>query len=73
MMPESTDHDILIRLDEKVDTMLVWQKTHVGDHRVQEKRVTQLEQWRWRWGGIAVVLIFLLTLAGNLAMRLVAP
>lgn len=65
-MPEHLDHDILIRLDEKMDTVVEWQREYAP-------RIAALEAWRWKWVGAMGVLVLLLTFIGNVAARVVAP
>jgi hypothetical protein len=59
--PETTDHDLLIRIDERLDTLttVVHQmKADMQDRFKQdEDRITALERWRWYVaGGMASVL-----------------
>jgi hypothetical protein len=52
-MPEPTsDHDLLIRLDEKVSGMVGKLDSMTNDH---ESRIRALERWRWYAAGIGTL------------------
>ena len=60
---EGSDHDILIRLDEKMDAVRDWQTEHMTKcHTVHDKhdaRLRTLEEWKWKEAGVLGVLVFL--------------
>ena len=62
MIPD--DHDILIRLDEKMDAVLAWEQEHMAKcHSVHDKhdvRITKLEEWRWKEVGALALLVLCL-------------
>lgn len=56
------DKELLVRIDERVGTILT--RLEEGDQRfaAHSKRIRTLEQWRWFLAGGLVVLAFLLKL-----------
>lgn len=60
------DHDLLIRLDEKLDNVLA----RMGP---LERRVTVLEEWKWKWAGAMAVGVFLINFLGTVAARALTP
>ena len=65
-MPETqTDHDLLIRLDEKVGTLIQKVDGLTDDH---EKRIKALENWRWYAAGLGTAAG---AIAGFIATRFV--
>ena len=72
---EANDHDLLIRMDEKMDAVLAWQTEHMAKchatHEKHEGRLTKLEEWKYREAGALAVLVFLLQFAGEWMMGLV--
>ena len=73
----SDDHDLLIRMDEKLDhlsTQFVVHVTLEGTERAKlDIRVAKLEEWKWRWVGAVAVLVLVLTFVGNTAARFIVP
>ena len=61
-----SDHDILIRMDEKMtgirDRFIEHVQAEEVRHVRHETRLTALEQWRWKWVGAIAVLMFLFNL-----------
>jgi hypothetical protein len=55
-MGEENDHDLLIRLDEKVSQLINQVSSLTNDH---EERIRNLEKWRWYVVGIASTLSIL--------------
>lgn len=51
MAAQKTDHDLLIRIDERQDVMI--EKVDKMDKRLgkQNGRIRKLENWRWYLGG----------------------
>lgn len=62
-----SDHDLLVRIDERMDTVLDWQQEHMQKcHAVHDKhegRLEKLEEWKWKEAGALSLLVVLLTLA----------
>lgn len=58
----SDDHDLLIRMDEKLDNVL--QRLEPLEHRV-----TILEEWKWKWAGGIAVAILLFNFVSTVAAR----
>lgn len=58
----SDDHDLLIRMDEKLDNVL---------QRLAplEQRVTVLEEWKWKWAGAIALAVFVFNLVSTVAAR----
>lgn len=69
------DHDLLIRMDEKLTQLSIQFIGHVTQETKERsdlsQRVDRLEEWKWKWAGAMAVSVFLLTLLGNVAARLV--
>lgn len=61
-MTEMSDHDRLIRMDEKMDQVLRWQDDHVkrchATHQDHEDRLRGLETWKWKETGALAVFVF---------------
>ena len=71
------DHERLIRIDEKMDTVLLWEREHTEHchtmHRQYEQDIKELQVWRWKWAGITAAVVFLLNIIGyQAAMRGIA-
>ena len=62
------DHDLLIRIDEKMDSVIQWQEVHMAqchqDHTRYEKDLSELKEWKWKVAGALCVLVFLLNFIG---------
>ena len=59
-----TDHDLLVRLDEKMDTALARLSEHEHDIRA-------IKEWKYREAGGLTVFVFLINLVGHWVMGLV--
>lgn len=68
-MPEQNDHDLLIRVDQKLEQVIVDIKDLKDDTKEQihentveissvKKRLDTLENWRWYQIGISTAIIF---------------
>ena len=53
------DHDLLIRMDEKMDTVLQWQEEHTVVHTDSENRLRSVEGWKYKEAGALGVLTVL--------------
>ncbi len=60
-----SDHDLLIRVDQKVDTLHEKISLLTDDH---EKRIRMVERNQWRWSGASGVIGAALSFAANLAV-----
>ena len=68
---DESDHDLLVRIDERMDTVLAWQQAHMTKcHQTHEGRLNKLEEWKYREAGALAVLVFLLQFAGEWIMGL---
>ena len=69
------DHDLLIRVDAKMDTLVQRLEEHIiqsGEtHSDFRSRVNALEQWKWKWAGAISLGVFLVTISLNLVLRLI--
>ena len=72
-MGEPTDHDLLVALNVKVDTLHVQLQEHRIHceplHARHDERLHRLEQWQGRAIGVLAAIMFLVTLAGNVLTR----
>jgi anti-sigma-K factor RskA len=59
---ETNDHDLLIRLDEKVDGLHRKIDTLTDDHEV---RIRSLERWRWIVVGMSAIVASVITWAST--------
>ena len=59
------DHDLLIRIDEKMDAVLAWQTEHLQrcheTHKDHAGRLAKLEEWKWKEAGVVAFLVVLAT------------
>ena len=71
-MSEPSDHDLLIRLDQKMDTGMGWQTEHMArcpqKHETQDRDIQSLKEWKYREAGALAVLVFCLNLVGKWLM-----
>ena len=51
--PQHPDHDLLIRLDEKVNQLLEQFAAYLKNQTDHETRLRALEQWKWKMAGLA--------------------
>ena len=72
---DASDHDLLVRIDERMDTVLAWQQEHMtkchATHEKHDGRITKLEEWKWKEAGALVVLMVVLQVIGKWLMALV--
>lgn len=61
-----TDHDLLMRIDERMGAVLSWQQEHMAKchkvHDAHNARIGKLEEWTWKAAGALSLLVTLLTL-----------
>ena len=57
---ELSDHDLLLRLDEKMDALLEWRMEHAKKHSEYDADIKKLQEWRWREAGALSVLVFVI-------------
>ena len=66
---DASDHDLLIRIDEKMDAVQSWQQEHMTKcHTVHDKhdtRITKLEEWKYREAGALALLVFVVQAFGT--------
>lgn len=71
-MSEMSDHDLLLRIDERMTTVLNWQDEHMArchtKHDEQDKEIQGLKEWKYREAGALAVLVFGLNLMGKWLM-----
>lgn len=71
-MSEMSDHDRLIRIDEKVDVIRLWQDEHMERCRVKHAKldadIQALKEWKYREAGGLAVFVFLVNLLGHWVM-----
>ena len=69
------DHDLLIRMDEKMDAVLAWQTEHMARchevHKENGKQLAKLEEWKYKEAGALAVLVLFLQVAGEWLMGLI--
>ena len=69
----ASDHDLLIELNVKMDTLHGCFTDHLETsekiHSRQCERLNILEQWKWKWAGAISLLVLILTFIGNVAAR----
>ena len=67
------DHDLLIRIDEKMDACLTWQKEHKEAchtaHMGYEKDLAELKAWKYKEAGGLMVITLLLNVMGKWLMH----
>lgn len=77
---QESDHDLLVRLNERVgnflsrfDEHLKWAEGQIVENRVAHEllgeRLSAIERWRFKWIGAVTVIIFLLNMVSALAAR----
>mgnify|MGYP001599759955 FL=1 len=70
-----SDHDVLIRLDVKMDSVLHWQEEHMARshevHKQQQRDLDNLKEWKYREAGALAVLVFVLQFVGEWVMQAV--
>ena len=75
------DHDLLVQINERLtnlisrfDDHLTWSEKQLtlneSSHQTISHRLDALEAWKWKWAGSVAVVVFLLTVLGNLAVKL---
>ena len=56
-----SDHDILVRLDQKMDSVMLWQQEHRDAchtvHADHEERLRGLERWKWKEAGVLSIVL----------------
>ena len=59
---DMNDHDLLVRIDERVEQTRNWQEEHMAKcHSVHDKhdtRLRHLEEWKWKEAGAIGLLVF---------------
>ena len=60
---EESERDLLIRMDEKMDAVLLWQTEHLQrcheTHKDHERRLRGMEEWKWKEAGVIAMCVFL--------------
>ena len=63
-MSALNDHDLLIRLSERLEHLISRFDGHNESHRIRceqlDMRLRVLERWRWQWLGAMALLVFLI-------------
>ena len=72
-MNNPSDHDLLLRIDERMAESRRWQEEHMERchlaHEAHDNKIRSLEEWKWKEaGGVSVVMLLL-----QLALRYLLP
>ena len=57
------DHELLIRIDERMEQVLSWQDEHMKrchtTHERHDREIKELQEWKWKETGALGLLVFL--------------